>query len=106
MECDDAPDLATSEASEPTTQASPLVPLFFAQVAVGVGPAAVAAPTIWAQLSPHLCVLFAILPATNRVRVLGVVCAVAQFACRRLPLRLQSLDVVCAQNRRDVWAAS
>eukprot|EP01048_Picozoa_sp_COSAG05_P005316 COSAG05_NODE_311_length_11636_cov_11.922250_22_plen_65_part_00 len=50
MECDDAPDLATSEASEPTTQASPLVPLFFAQVAVGVGPAAVAAPTICAQL--------------------------------------------------------
>ena len=26
------------------------VPLFFAQVAVGVGPAAVAAPTIWAPL--------------------------------------------------------
>ena len=43
---DDAPDLAIAELSEETTP--PL--LFFAQVAVGVGPAAVAAPTIWAQL--------------------------------------------------------
>ena len=38
--------------------------------------------------------------------MLGIVCAVAQFACRRLPLRLQSLAVVCAQDRRDVRAAS
>ena len=47
------------------------------------------------HFSPHLCVLFEILPATNHVRVLSVVCAVRQFACCWLPLRFAPLAAGC-----------
>ena len=47
------------------------------------------------NFSPLLCALFAILFATNRVRVLCVVCAVRQFACSWLPLRFAPLAAGC-----------
>ena len=44
--------------------------------------------------------MFAVLSATKRVRVLGVVCAVAQLACRRLPLRFAPLAACCLLGHR------
>ena len=84
---DDAPDLAIAELSEETTP-----PLCSLRRWLWVWDRRQWPPRPFGRnFSPHLCVLFAILPATNHVRVLGVVCAAAQFACRRLPLRFAPL---------------
>ena len=88
---DDAPDLAIAELSEETTP-----PLCSLRRWLWVWDRRQWPPQPFGHnFSPLLCALFAILFATNRVRVLCVVCAVRQFACSWLPLRFAPLAAGC-----------
>ena len=88
---DDAPDLAIAELSEETTP-----PLCSLRRWLWVWDRRQWPPQPFGHnFSPLLCALFAILFATNRVRVLCVVCAVRQFACCWLPLRFAPLAAGC-----------